>query len=168
LSLRAISTRCRATKRVRRNGPVPEGAAAKAFHAASAFGARGAGLPSASGLAMNRLVRLIGSRLSGSLVMSATVRSSILLRAAQRRHPRGGEAHLPRVVVRRLAVQHLADVPHHGVGVEVAAVVELHARPQAEHPARLVRLVHLPLGGEAGITTEGLSAADRSQAVSPS
>ena len=55
---------------------MPEGLAAKAFHAASALGASRRSFSQCAGLAMNRLVRLIGRMLSGSLVTSATVRSS--------------------------------------------------------------------------------------------
>ena len=66
------------------HGPVPEASRAKPAQAACDFALASA--PSAvsnsfchfAGLAMNRLVRLIGRKLSGSLVVNSTVRSSIL------------------------------------------------------------------------------------------
>src|SRR5258707_1393730 len=66
------------------HGPVPEALRANAAQAACDFALGSA--PSAvsysfchfAGLAMNRLVRLIGKKLSGSLVVNSTVMSSIL------------------------------------------------------------------------------------------
>ena len=66
------------------HGPVPEASRANAAQAACDFALASA--PSAlsknvchfAGLAMNRLVRLIGRKLSGSLVVNSTVRSSTL------------------------------------------------------------------------------------------
>ncbi len=67
-------------------GPVPDGSDAKAVHAClarSAGSATVAGTAASlaaqcAGEAMKRLVRLIGRKLSGSEVVSSTVRSSIL------------------------------------------------------------------------------------------
>ena len=70
------------------HGPVPEASFANAAQAACDFALASA--PSAFsknachfvGLAMNKLVRLIGRKLSGSLVVSSTVRSSIFFAEA--------------------------------------------------------------------------------------
>ena len=70
-------------------GPVPEALRAKASQAACDFAFMSA--PSATsksfchfaGLAMNRLVRLKGKKLSGSLVTNSTVRSSIFFADAR-------------------------------------------------------------------------------------
>ena len=63
---------------------------------------------------------------------------------------------LLRVELRGLFVQQLLEVPDHGVGLEVAAVVELHAVAQGEGPARRIGLVDLPRSGEAGHQHRGL------------
>jgi hypothetical protein len=54
------------------------------------------------------------------------------------------------IELRRLVIQDLVEVPDHGVGLEVAAVVELHVAAQRDHPARGVALVDFPARGEAG------------------
>ena len=82
----ATSSRSRATKRVILNGPVPDASAANATQACLARSAGSATLAGTAlslasqcaGDAMNRLVRLIGMKESGSLVVSSTVMSSIL------------------------------------------------------------------------------------------
>ena len=71
-------------------------------------------------------------------------------RAAQVRHARRGDADLTHVEVRRILLQHLLDVPHHGVGVEVRAVVEFHAGSQLEDPLGLVGRRNRPFGRDAG------------------
>src|SRR3954468_22023438 len=84
LSFLASSSRSRGVKTAIFHGPVPEASLANAAHAACDFALASA--PSAAsnsfchfaGLAMNKLVRLIGKKLSGSLVTSSTVMSSIL------------------------------------------------------------------------------------------
>ena len=74
------STRSRGWNFAILKGPEPEASAAKAAQACLARSAGSATEPSASyffcqwaGEAMNRLVRLIGRKLSGSLVVSSTV-----------------------------------------------------------------------------------------------
>ena len=54
-----------------------------------------------------------------------------------------------------LGVKELVQVPHHGLGVEGGAVVELHVGAQLEGPAGLVGGVHLPVGGQAGDQARG-------------
>src|SRR2546430_9222010 len=84
LSFFASSSRSRGVKLDIFHGPVPEALRANAAQAACDFALASA--PSAAsnnfchfaGLAMNRLVRLIGRKLSGSLVVNSTVMSSIL------------------------------------------------------------------------------------------
>jgi hypothetical protein len=49
----------------------------------------------------------------------------------------------------RLVVDQALDVPHHQVGIEIAAVVKLHAFAQLEDPSLVVGGVDGPLGGEA-------------------
>ena len=71
-----------------------------------------------------------------------------LARRAQGGHARGGHAHLAGVEVDGVLVEHLGHVPHHRIGVEGRAVMELDARPQLEHPLGLVLVVHGPCGGE--------------------
>src|SRR5450755_1709643 len=83
-SFLASSSRSRGVKLDIFQGPVPDASFANAAQAACDFVLASA--PSAAsknfchfaGLAMNRLVRLIGRRLSGSLVINSTVTSSIL------------------------------------------------------------------------------------------
>ncbi len=53
------------------------------------------------------------------------------------------------VELRCLVVEHLVQIPDHGVGVEFAAVVKLDALAQGKAPFLLVLLVHLPFGGQA-------------------
>ena len=72
------------------------------------------------------------------------------LGAAQVRHARGRDADLAGVEMRCVLLQHLLDVPHHGVGVEVRAVVEFHARAQLEDPFGLVGRRDRPFGRDAG------------------
>src|SRR5882757_4788394 len=84
LSFLTSSSRSRGVKADIFQGPVPEGSLANAAQAACDLALASA--PSAAsnsfchfeGLAMNRLVRLIGKKLSGSLVINSTVMSSIL------------------------------------------------------------------------------------------
>src|SRR6266436_5014773 len=84
LSFFTNSSRSRGVKLDIFQGPVPDGSLANAAQAACDFALASA--PSAAsnsfchfeGLAMNRLVRLIGRKLSGSLVINSTVKSSIL------------------------------------------------------------------------------------------
>ncbi len=67
------------------------------------------------------------------------------------RHRRQARAHLrglALVVVGRLGVEHLVEVPDHRVGVEGRAVVELDPLAQAEDPVAAIRGVALPRGGE--------------------
>ena len=70
--------------------------------------------------------------------------------AGDRRQARAHLRGLALVELRRVLVEDLLQVPDDGVGVEGRAVMELHAVAQREGPQGLVRLVHLPLGGEAG------------------
>ena len=65
------------------------------------------------------------------------------------------QGELLRVPLRRLFVE-AAEVPHDGVGVEGAAVMELHAVAQGEQPTLVVLGVDVPLGGEAGLDGGGL------------
>src|SRR5882757_544086 len=84
LSFLTSSSRSRGVKADIFHGPVPDASLANAAQAACDFALASA--PSAAsknfchlvGLAMNRLVRLIGRKLSGSLVVSSTVMSSTL------------------------------------------------------------------------------------------
>ena len=64
--------------------------------------------------------------------------------AAQRGHAGRRHADLAGVELHRVLVQHLAHVPHHCVGVEGRAVMELHTGAQLEHPLGLVLGVHHP------------------------
>ena len=73
-----------------------------------------------------------------------------LARRGQRRHARGGDADLAGVELRRVLLQHLVDVPDHGVGIERRAVVEGDAGTQLEGPLLLVGVVDLPFGREPG------------------
>ena len=57
---------------------------------------------------------------------------------------------LPVVEVRRLRVQHLLEVPDHGIRVERRAVVERHVVAQLEDPVAAVRRITLPAGSKAG------------------
>ena len=127
------------------NGPEPEASAANAAQACLARSALSATEASASyffcqcaGEAMNRLVRLIGRKLSGSLVVSSTVRSSIFLAETRFGMRDDGDADLVGREVRRVLVEHLLDVPDDGVGLEVRAVMELDAGAQLERPLGLV------------------------------
>src|SRR5882757_4163380 len=84
LSFLTSSSRSRGVKADIFHGPVPDAARANAAQAACDLALASA--PSAAsnnfchfaGLAMNRLVRLMGRKLSGSLVINSTVMSSIL------------------------------------------------------------------------------------------
>src|SRR5258707_4333872 len=84
LSFFLSSSRSRGVKLDIFQGPVPDASRANAAQAACDFALASA--PSAvsnsfchfAGLAMNRLVRLMGRKLSGSLVVNSTVMSSIL------------------------------------------------------------------------------------------
>ncbi|MGY3427164.1 hypothetical protein ACVWZW_007668 [Bradyrhizobium sp. F1.13.4] len=87
-------------------------------------------------------VGLLGGELDGHVVD--------LLRGCQRRHARGRDADLAGVELRRVLLQHLLDIPHHGVCVERRTVMEGDTRPQLESPFCLVGIVDLPLGGKAG------------------
>jgi hypothetical protein len=94
-----------------------------------AGGARLSSLPAQCvGEAMNKLVRLIGRKESGSLVVSSTVRSSIL-RASRSVGMR--DVVTPTWLASKCgadpAIEHLAHVPDHGIGVQGRAIVELHA-----------------------------------------
>ncbi|MCY1225622.1 hypothetical protein D9M72_378220 [compost metagenome] len=86
-------------------------------------------------------IRLRGDQLDGEVVD--------LPCRAQRRHARGSHADLAGIELPGGLVQHFADVPNHGVGVERGAVVELDARAQLEYPSGLVGGVDLPFGGQA-------------------
>ena len=52
------------------------------------------------------------------------------------------------IELRRLVVQDLLEIPDHDGGVEVGAVMELHALAQLEDPALAVALDRRPFGGE--------------------
>ncbi len=54
------------------------------------------------------------------------------------------------VVLRRLLVEHLVEIPDHRIGVEAAAVVELHVPAQRKAPLFLVARVDAPFRGQAG------------------
>src|SRR5262249_61051233 len=56
-----------------------------------------------------------------------------------------GNSRALRLELLSLRVEEPLQVPNHGVGIEVRAVVELHAATQREGPARGVRLVLHPL-----------------------
>ncbi len=73
-----------------------------------------------------------------------------LLVACHRRQARPHLRGLALVELRRLGIEHLVEVPDHGVGIEGRTVVELHVGPELECPQRLVGVVDLPFGGEAG------------------
>jgi len=69
--------------------------------------------------------------------------------AAQVRHARSRDADLTGVEVRCILLEHLLDVPDHRVGVEIGAVVELHAGTQLEDPFGLVVGRDVPFGRKA-------------------
>jgi hypothetical protein len=73
-----------------------------------------------------------------------------LLVARDRRQARANLRRLALVELRRVLVEDLFEVPQDGVCVEGRTVVELHAWPELEGPQRLVGVVDLPFGGEAG------------------
>ena len=52
--------------------------------------------------------------------------------------------------MRRILLQHLVDIPHHGVGIERRAVVKGDAGAKLERPFLLVGVVDLPFGRKAG------------------
>jgi hypothetical protein len=54
------------------------------------------------------------------------------------------------VEMRRLGVQDLVEVPHHGVRVQQRAIVERHPLAQMEHPMAAVRRIAFPGRGQAG------------------
>ncbi len=72
-----------------------------------------------------------------------------LLVARDRRQARPHLRGLALVELRRLGVEHLVEVPDHGVGVEGRSVVELHTIAQLEGPQGFVAVVDFPFGGEA-------------------
>ncbi|MGY4412804.1 hypothetical protein ACVWW4_004540 [Bradyrhizobium sp. LB7.1] len=55
---------------------------------------------------------------------------------------------LPLVELRRLVVEHLVQIPDHRIGIELAAVVKLHALAQDEAPLGLVLVIDFPLRGQ--------------------
>lgn len=78
------------------------------------------------------------------------------LEARDRRDARAPLRRLARIVLRRLVVQDLFQIPHRRLGGEIAAVVEFHALAQLERPLGLVGLVDRPRRREAGNEVGGL------------
>ena len=72
-----------------------------------------------------------------------------LLVAGQDRHARAHDADGAGLELRAVLVEDALEVPDHGVGVEIRAVVELHALPQMEDPGLLVVRRLLPFLGQA-------------------
>ena len=52
--------------------------------------------------------------------------------------------------MRRFAVQDLAHIPHHGIGVEIRPVMEFHATAKPKHPARSVSGINRPFARKTG------------------
>ena len=86
-------------------------------------------------------VRLLGGQLDRVVVD--------LARRHQVRHAADGDADLVGREVRRLLLEDLLDVPDDGIGLQVGAVMELHALAQLEDPLGLVGRIDGPFGGEA-------------------
>ncbi len=71
----------------------------------------------------------------------------------ERIHHRHGGAHDRRgrrIVLRRLVVVDAAEVPDHRIGVELRAVMELHALANVADPAQRIGLVGMPGGEQPG------------------
>ncbi|GAA0001986.1 hypothetical protein BRDID11002_19870 [Bradyrhizobium diazoefficiens] len=83
------------------------------------------------------------------MVVSSTVMSSIFFAEASVGMREAVTADLAGVELRRILLQHLLDVPHHGVRIERRAVMEGDAGAQLEGPFGLVGIVDLPLGRKA-------------------
>jgi hypothetical protein len=107
-----------------------------------------------AGDAMKRFVRLSGRKESGSLVVSSTVRLSILRALRRRRHPRGGDADLTGSrSAARPCPKPSQRSRHTASAVERQTVMELDPRAQFEGPLRLVLSVDAP-GRRAGLQSE--------------
>ena len=152
------SSRSRGTNLSILNGPLPEAFAAKAVHAclARSFGSvTPAGTASNSfcqcaGLAMNRLVRLIGRNASGCAVVSSTVSSSTL-RAERRVGMR--EAVTPTWLASKWIASCFSTFStFHTTASALKAEPSwnLTPGPQLEHPFRLVVRIDGPLRRQAG------------------
>jgi hypothetical protein len=88
-----------------------------------------------------KTVRLLGDQFHRHIVD--------LARGHKRRHARSGDADLARVELRRILLQYLLDIPHHGIGIERRAVVEFNAGAELECPLGLVGIVDLPFARKA-------------------
>jgi len=76
----------------------------------------------------------------------------VVARLAPAGHRRDARAHLGGllgIVLRRLVAEHLVEVPDHGVGIELGAIMELDAAAQGEGPFAWVLGIDLPFGGQA-------------------
>ena len=70
--------------------------------------------------------------------------------ALQRKEPAAHLCGLLRIELRSGLVIDLLHVPDDRVGIEIRAVVELHAFAELERPPGLVLVIHAPFGGETG------------------
>ena len=73
-----------------------------------------------------------------------------LARTGQRRHARQGLADQTRVVMRCVLLQHLLEIEHDRIGVDVGAVMKFRALAQFENPLGLVLRIHRPALGQTG------------------
>ena len=170
----ASSSRSRATKRVTLKGPEPDGSAAKAVQAAFDFSAGEAPAAASNffcqcaGEAMNKLLMLIGRKASGSLVVSSTVRSSILraLRSVGMR-----EAVTPTWLASNCGASLSSTLPtFHTTASALTAEPSWNLMPGRSLKTHLVLSFASTAQdvASAGISTLGASALDRSHCVSES